>query len=187
MATTATARRPSGQVRRRIAALVLLVALVYSGVAIGQALTATDLGNSGTEAIKLERETFETGLEDILVVDNRQLELQASDETAAGDTPPGVEANTAAYPDVRTSLTTGNYTYMFDMHELTVGSWTNDLPDNFTIQVYGYDGASTTLLATLYSKQAQEKTQAIEGVTVSVDSGSTVQDAITWSIAISRQ
>ena len=187
MATTATARRPSGQVRRRIAALVLLVALVYSGVAIGQALTATDLGNSGTEAIRHERETFANGLEDVIDVDNHQLVLQATDETAAGDVPPGVEANSAAYPDVRTSLTTGNYTYMFDMHELTIGGWTNDLPDNFTIQVYGYDGASTTLLATLYSQQAQEKTQAIEGVTVSVDSGSTDQYALTYSIVISRQ
>ena len=185
MARIATARRGSSQIWYRTLALAVLAAVIYSGVAISQALTATDLGG-GTESIRIERETFETGLEDILVVDNRQLVLQATDETAAGDTPPGVEAATAPYPDVRTSLTTGNYTFAFDVHEIINDGWQKGV-DNFTYQVYGYDGVDTTLLATLYSQQDKERSQAIEGVTVSVDSGSTVQDAITFSIVVSRQ
>ena len=185
MATTATARRPSSQIRRRIAAVVLLVALVYSGVAIGQALTATDLGNSGTESIRLERETFANGLEDLVDVDNHQLVLQSSNQPAIGNSPPGVEAAVAAYPGARTALVINNYTYIFDMHELTIGGW--QAGDDFTIQVYGWDGASSNLLGTLYSKQDGVNDSSIEGVTVSVDSGSTDQYALTYSIVISRQ
>jgi len=185
MATTATARRPSGQVRRRIAALVALVALVYSGVAIGQALTATDLGNSGTESIRLERETFANGLEDIIDADNHQLVLQVGDETALGDTPPGIEAKRVPYATVRTNLTDGNYTYTFGMHEHTVGSWQSG--DDFTIQVYGWDGASSNLLGTLYTKQNAVYPNDLEGAVVSVDSGSTDQYALTYSIVLSRQ
>ena len=185
MATTATARRPSSQIRRRIAAVVLLVALVYSGVAIGQALTATDLGNSGTESIRLERETFANGLEDIIDVDNHELVLQVGDETALGDTPPGVEAKRVPYAAVRTNLTDGNYTYTFDMHELAIGSWQSG--DDFTIQVYGFDGVDTSLLGTLYTKQNAVYPNDLEGAVVSIDSGSTDQYALTFSIVISRQ
>ena len=185
MATTATARRPSSQIRRRITALVALVALVYSGVAIGQALTATDLGNSGTESIRLARENFSNGLAYLIAVDAHQLVLQVGNETALGDTPPGIEAKRVPYAIVRTNLTDGNYTYTFAMHELAIGSWQPG--DDFTIQVYGWDGASSNLLGTLYTKQNASFPSDYEGAVVSVDSGSTDQYALTYSIVLSRQ
>ena len=170
--------------RWRIVALAAVVALLYSSFALVNTLTGTDLGG-GTESVKLARETFANGLEDIVDVDNHQLVLQGSDESTVGDSAPGVEAAVAAYPDVRTALVTNNYTYIFHMHELAVDSWQNG--DDFTIQVYGWDGASSNLLGTLYTKQDTVNNSSIEGVTVSVDSGSTDQSALTYSIVISRQ
>ena len=185
MAATVATRLPSSQIRRRIAALVALVALVYSGVTIGQALTATDLGNSGTESIRLARETFTNGLAHLIAVDNHQLVLQVGNETALGDTPPGVEAKKVPYATVRTNLTDGNYTYSFSMHEHAVGSWQPG--DDFTIQVYGYDGVDTSLLATLYTRQNASFPNDFEGAVISIDSGTTDQYAITFSIVIARQ
>ena len=184
MVSTITAERASRPIWRRTAVLVALAFVVSSGMTIGGALTATDLGG-GTESIRLARETFANGLEDIVDVDNHQLLLQGSDETAAGDSAPGVEAAAAAYPDAHTALIQDNYTYAFDMHEVAVDSWQNG--DDFTIQVYGWDGASSNLLGTLYSKQDTVENSDIEGVAVSVDSGSTDQYALTYSIVLSRQ
>ena len=111
--------------------------------------------------------------------------LQGGDESAAGDAAPGVEATTAVYPDVRTDLLTGNYTYVFDMQEVAVDSWQNG--DDFVIEVYGYDGSDSNLLATLYSKQDTVDDSNIEGVTVSVDSGTSNQYALTYGIVLVRQ
>ncbi len=169
---------------RRLVMLAALLAIVSSSIAAATSLTATDLGG-GTESIRLARETFANGLEDIIDVDNHQLVLQGSDESAAGDSAPGVEAAIAAYPDVRTDLVTDNYTYIFDMHEVAIDSWQSG--DDFTIKVYGYDGAVSNLLSTLYCKQDTVDDSNIEGVTVSVDSGTTDEYALTYGIVLARQ
>jgi len=184
MARTATARRGSSQIWYRTLALAVLAAAIYSGMTVGGALTATDLGG-GTESIRLGRETFANGFEDIVDADNHQLVLQVGNETAVGDSAPGVDVNKAPYPDVRTDLTDGNYTYVFDLHEPAIGSWQDE--DDLRIQVYGYDGVDTTLLGTLYAKQDFVRENKVEGVTVSIDSGTTDEYALTFSIVLSRQ
>lgn len=184
MAPTVATRRPSRRTWRRVAALGALVVIIFCGVTVSGALTATDLAG-GTESIRLARETFVNGLGDLVDVDNHRLVLQAADENAKGDTAPGVEAASSGYPDVGTALIQDNYSYVFDMHEVAADNW--QVGDDFTIQVYGFDGVDSTLLGTLYSKQDTAEAGDIEGVMVSIDSGSTDQYAITFNIVISRQ
>ena len=103
---------------------------------------------------------------------------------AAGTSAPGIESNDIL-PAVNNALTKNNYAYRFEMKESGATTW--QLGENFKIEVYGDDGATITLLATVYTQQATVDDANVEGVTVTVDLGSssTIHDA--FDIVITRQ
>ena len=153
-------------------------ALVMS---VGVVTTVTS-SNLGTSNIKLATESF---------IDDPDVSVTAvgvlkngANAGAAGTSAPGVEGN-ATLPAVNNALTKNNYAYRFEVKESTIAAW--QLGENFKIEVYGDDGATTSLLATLYTQQGTVDDSNAEGVTVTVDLGSssTIHDA--FDIVITRQ
>ena len=56
-------------------------------------------------------------------------------------------------PALRTNLSKNHYAYRFKLEERTANSF--QLNENLKIELYGYNGWATTLLATLYAEQRQ--------------------------------
>ena len=153
-------------------------ALVMS-VGVVTTVTSTNLGTSN---IKLATESF-TDDPDVSVVAVGVLKSGAN-AAAAGTSAPGIESNDIL-PAVNNALTKNNYAYRFEMKESGATTW--QLGENFKIEVYGDDGATITLLATVYTQRATVDDANVEGVTVTVDLGSssTIHDA--FDIVITRQ
>lgn len=153
-------------------------ALVMS---VGVVTTVTS-SNLGTSNIKLATESF-TDDPDVSVSAVGILKNVAN-AAAAGTSAPGTEANDTL-PGVNNTLTKNNYAYRFEMKESGVAAWQSG--EDFKIEIYGDDGAATSLLATVYTRQSTVDDVNIEGVTVTVDLGSSsaVHDA--FDIVITRQ
>lgn len=157
----------------------LLILAAIAGAAIVD-VGAQDSINLGSIDYALESQKFVgNGLEVLVAVRQKTIALSATG-TAAGTSPPGIEA-TDALPDAQTALVASNYEFRFEMKEVVATSWQSG--DNFRIDVSG----NGTLLGTVYSKQATANDSTIEGVTVHIDSGSTDKYLYAWSIEISRQ
>ena len=169
----------------RATLLGLVGALLTTGFVVVYAnISATDLG-AGDEEISLSVNTFVDDTE--VTVDNSAIGIVSATAGALGDTTgTAVETVIAAYAPVNNALTADRYSYAFDMHETAVADWLAG--EQFRIRVYGYDsaGPTSTLLATLYTKQVTAVGATIEGVRVTVDLGSTSAVKDNFDIIIDR-
>ncbi len=159
------------------ALLLGIVGALLMSFMVAQAVTSTNLG---TSSVSLATETFTDDAD--VTVTAVGVGVVGSNTAAAGDSAPGVEI-VDTLPAVNNALTKNNYFYRFDVQESgidTLGS-----AENLKIEVYGDDGSTTTLLATLYTQQVTVDAANAEGVTATVDVGSTVHDS--YDIIVSRQ
>ncbi len=84
---------------------------------------------------------------------------------------------------INNALTKNNYFYKFDVEESGLDTLTTS--ENLKVSVYGDDGSTTTLLATLYMLQGSADPSNVEGATVTVDVGSTIHN--NYDIVVERQ
>lgn len=135
--------RLGGRTLRWAIFLGLIGALVM-GFAVASTVTSTNLGNSN---VKLATETF-TDDADLSVV-AKGIKLIQTTTAAAGTSAPGVEV-ASPLGVVNNALTKNNYAYEFEVKESGVATLQSG--ENLKIEVYGDDGTTTTLLATLYTQ-----------------------------------
>ncbi len=155
--------RPSrSQVLKGLIILVLISALLQSFTIVD----AWSVANSG-DILSRGSETFAADTNTI--VTSKGIHKVGSDSPAAGDIASGVEATTSM-PQMNNILASGHYTYVLEVKEAAVDSWS--VGDRLTVEVYGRTNSSTDKLATLYIRQGTANDDAIEGVTATVDVGS---------------
>ena len=172
-----------GSVLRR-AIVFAAFATVFAGMGITYAaIVATDLAPTpGDENIALGFNTFVSDSGTELV--NADLVFSTATLSAAGTSPPGVEA-TPGMPAIRNALTRGNYAYTFQVRE--TGNTTWQIGADIRIRLFSDDGTTSKLEATLYAQQAVKDDAAIDGVTVTVDLGSSTSVPIRYDIFVDRQ
>ncbi len=168
----------------RPAFILGLAAAVLMSVVVVNALTATDLGNSGTESIDVAVNTFQDDAD--VTVTRLGLFKSTTTTAAVGDSAAGVEA-TSALPAVNNALTRDNWAYRFTVTESGNTAWQSG--EDFRFDVYGSVGSSseTDELATLYCQQAVVDDGAIDGVTATIDLGSATIVHDTFDILVRRQ
>ncbi len=166
----------------RPAFLFGLIGAVLTGFMVANAVTTTNLG---TTSISLDRETFSDD-PDVFVTAQRIFKAVNPDAgSPIGDTPTGIEATTAL-PLLRNTIVKKEWVFEFELKEIAVDSFSSG--ENFKVEVYVDDGASTSLIATLYMKQEDLVDDgAVEGVLVKASSGLTDIVGDVFSILISRQ
>ena len=86
---------------------------------------------------------------------------------------------------VNNALVKNNYAYEFELKESGVA--TLQSAENLKIEVFGDDGSTTSLLATLYTQQGTVDDTNVEGVTVTVDLGSPTVVHDNFDIIVNRQ
>ena len=163
------------------AVLLGLIGSLLMAVMVMNAVTTTNFGNS---AVKLTKETFSDDA-DVAVAAKRIFRIKNSDVAPpAGGSAPGVDI-TSALPQVNNNLTKNHYAYEFEVKES--GGDTLGSAENLKIEVFMDDGSTTTLLATLYTQQTTLENGVVEGVTVTLDTGSSNVLGDLFSIFITRQ
>jgi hypothetical protein len=163
----------------RWAILLGVIGALFTGFMLVNTVTSTSLGTSD---VKLANETFSDDSDITLV--RKGIKLVQTTTAAAGTSAPGVEI-ASALPAVNNALTQNNYAYEFEVKES--GVTTLQSGENLKIQIYGDDGTTTTLLATLYTQQATVDDVSVEGVTVTVDLGSATTVHDDFDIVVTRQ
>lgn len=156
--------------------LGIIGAFLMSFVAVNTLSNTTS-----TRTVALVNETFASDAD--VSVTFIGLSKANSNQAAAGNTAPGVEA-TSALPNVQTALTKNNYVYGVEIKETAVASW--PATRQYKVEVYGDDGTTTSLLATLYAQQATADATAIDGVTVKIDTGSSSTAYDSYSLIVTR-
>ena len=165
--------------------LAALAAIASGTLVAYTAISATDLAPSpGDEQITLAVNSYIADSD--VTVDSADVTIVGSTAAAVGDSPSGIEADTGLSV-VNNALTADNYGYTFVVKESGVDAWSTS--EDFRIRVFGFDasGPTSTLLATLYMQQASADVGAVEGVTVTVDLGSSTQIYDNFDIIIDRQ
>lgn len=165
--------------------IAVVTALVAGTAGVYTAISATDLAPSpGDESIAPGVNSFIADAE--VVFANADVSIVPSSGGAVGGSAPGVEA-TSALPAVNNALTADNYSYTFEMKESANTDW--QAGEDFRIRVYGYDsaGPTNTLFATLYVQQAVVDDAAIDGVTVTVDTGVNASVFDNYDVIVDRQ
>ena len=159
-------------------ALILgVIGALMTSFMVAQAVATTNLGTSN---VKLATEAF-TDDTDVSVAALGTGVIQ-SNASALGTSPAGEEI-TSGLPPVRNAHSRNNYFYKFEVKG--TGNTTLGSAENLKIEVYGDDGSTTTLLATLYTQQVTLEGSAIEGVTATVDVGTVLHN--NYDIIVSRQ
>ena len=152
-------------------ALMLGVAgALLSSFMVAQAVSSTSLG---TTTLKLADQSFSDDTA-VAVSSNGVKVVPTTDAVAVGTSSPGT-AITNSLPEVTTAVTQGNYAYEFVVQESGLNTLTGS--ETYRIEIYGTTGSTTSLLATLYMNQASAEVGAFEGVTGTVDLGTTVPDS----------
>ena len=160
-------------------ALILgILGAILTGFTVANTVTSTTLGNA---SIKLASEVF-TDDGDVAVAAVGILKV-ASNTAAAGSSPTGV-AMALGLPAVNNTLTKNNFAYRFEVKESSAD--TLIVGEDLKIEVYGDDGTTTTLLATLYAAGVTADSN-IKGVTATVDLGSTTVVHNSFNIVVTRQ
>ena len=83
------------------------------------------------------------------------------------------------------ALTKGNYAYKVEIKKASATSFQSG--ENLKIEMYGDDGSTNALLATFYSQQSTVDDANVEGVTVTVDLGSSSTIHSSFDVIVSRQ
>ena len=149
------------------------------GFMVVNTVTSTSLG-SGT--VKMATETFADDA-DITIVKKGVKLIQTTISASAGA--PGVDVTGPTLANVNNALTKNNYAYEFEVKES--GATTLQSAENLKIEVYGDDGSTTTLLATLYTQQSSVDDANVEGAIVTVDLGSATVVHDNFDIIVNRQ
>ena len=169
------------------ALLLGVIGAMLTSYMVVNTVSSTDISPAGGSGISLSSQTF-TDDTQITVVSNGIKVIPSTDGTAVGDTPGGEVEATDALPEVTTAVTKGNYAYEFEVKETLVADWAaTDGTDDLKIEVYGDDGSTTTLLATFYAKQGVLQATLIEGVTGTVDLGSSSSIYDTFDVIVTHQ
>ncbi len=119
-----------------------------------------------------------------VIVTSTGIRKISSTIAAVGDSAPGVEA-TGALPQVNNALIKDHYAYGFHVKEATPDSWR--IGDNLKIEVYGDNGSSTVLLATLSVQQSKAEHTTVEGVSATIDVGSSNSIPDRFDIIVTRR
>jgi hypothetical protein len=164
----------------RWAILLGVIGALFTGFMLVNTVTSTSLGTSD---VKLANETFSDDSDITLV--RKGIKLVQTTTAAVGTSAPGQVEITSALPAVNNALTQNNYAYEFEVKESGVTTLQSD--ENLKIEVYGDDGTTTTLLATLYTRQATVDDASVEGVTVTVDLGSATTAHDDFDIVVTRR
>ena len=136
---------------------------------------------SQTSAVTLANETFTADVDSATTF--KGLSKATTAAAAAGATAPGVEA-TNVLPVVQTALIKNNYVYTVEFKEAGITSW--PAGRQYKIEVYGDDGTTVSLLATVYTQQATADASNIDGVTIKVDTGSASTTYNSYSIIVTK-
>lgn len=156
-----------------------VIGMLLMSVTVVTTVTSTNLGSS---SVKLGTEAFSNDTDVSIIA--KGIKLIKTSAAAAGDSASGVEV-TSALPAINNTLTKNNYAYEFELKEASVANLQSG--ENLKIQVYGDDGTDTTLLATLYTQQSIVDDVNVEGVTVTIDLGSSSTIHNNFDILITRQ
>ena len=169
------------------ALLLGVIGAMLTGFMVVNTVSSTDISPAGGGAIKLVGQTFSDDTQ-ITVASNGIKVVPSTDAVAVGDTLGGEVEATDSLPEVTTAVTKGNYAYEFEVKESAVADWAAiDGTDDLKIEVYGDDGSTTTLLATFYAKQGVLQATLIEGVTGTVDLGSSSTIYDTFDVIVTHQ
>ena len=160
-----TSRFSTTTIKRGI--IIGVAGALLMGVMVAQAVSSTNLG---TTTVKLTDESFSDDLS-VTVASNGIKIVPATDAVAVGTSSPGT-AVTSGLPEVTTAVTAGNYSYEFEVKESGLNTLTGS--ETYRIEVYGTTGATNSLLATFYMNQASAEAGAVEGVTGTIDLGTSI-------------
>lgn len=94
--------------------------------------------------------------------------------TAAVSSDNSEEATIAAFGALNNALTAGDYSYAFDVFESGVDTWLAS--QTYTIRVWETTSGVTTSLGTYNTVQGTAVAATVEGVTITLNLGSTVPD-----------
>ena len=141
---------------------------------------ASSFASGGTTSFRASQ-TFSDDVD--LVVTARGVSKIGSTATASRGAGAGVEA-TSALPAVNTPLNRGNYAYQFDVKESSPAGLRAG--ERFRIEVYADYGSSTPLLAAIYMQQVTADDTSLEGLTITVDVGSSVSIPDRFDIIVTR-
>ncbi len=169
-------------VKRGILLAAFATLLASVGVTYA-AITATDLAPTpGDEAVLLGLNTFVADPDTEFA--SADIAISIASASAAGDSQPGVEAD-STLPAVNNPVTRGNYGYTFVVRETSNTAWGAD--EDRRVRIWSDDGTTTTLEATLYIRQATVDGGAIDGVTLTIDLGSTTTIDDRYDIVVDLQ
>ena len=142
-------------------------------------VTTVTSSSLGTGSIKLGNRSFTNDA--TVTLNGLGTGLGTATGGPLGASSPGVEA-TFPLGAVNNNLTAGNYIYQVELQEFAITSWTGSPAEIYKIEVYG----DNALLATLFTTQGTAN-GTVEGVTVTVDLGSTTTAHDHFDIIIDRQ
>jgi hypothetical protein len=169
------------------ALLLGVIGAMLTSYMVVNTVSSSDITPAGGGAIKLASQTFSDDTQ-ITVSSNGIKLVPSTDGTPVGDTLGGEVEATSSLPEVTTAVTKGNYAYEFEVNESSAADWAEtDGTDDLKVEVYGDNGSTTTLLATFYIKQGVLEGSSIEGVTGTVDLGSSSTIYNTFDVVITHQ
>ncbi len=152
---------------------------LFQGFMVVEAFSFSDAGTTSFRG----SETF--GDDPDIVVASEGIVIISLATPGVGDNAPGVEV-TSALPAVNNALTQNHLAYRFLVKERAPGSWSAG--EQFRIEVYGaYNGSTNSLLATLYMEQSKADDMRVEGVTATLDVGSSSSFPDRFDIIVTRQ
>lgn len=169
------------------ALLLGVIGAMLTSYMVVNTVSSSDITPAGGGAIKLASQTFSDDTQ-ITVVSNGIKIVPSTDSSPVGDTLGGEVEATSSLPEVTTAVTKGNYAYEFEIKESSAADWAEtDGTDDLKVEVYGDNGSTTTLLATFYIKQGVLEGGSVEGVTGTVDLGSSSTIYNTFDVVITHQ
>ncbi len=168
--------RWQGRIVKGLIALGVMIVLFQSFMVVDASSFA---GGGGASARATETFTDDADV----IVTSTGIRKISSTMATLGSAAPGVEV-THDLPAVNNALTKNHYAYTFQVKEVAPSSW--KVGDELTIEVYG-DAASTPLLATLYIQQSKADDGYVEGVTATIDVGSSTSIPGRFDIIVTRQ
>jgi len=172
--------------RSRRTTNALLIGALMSllvGIATVSTLTAQDLNPLGAavENLELTSNTFQDDGH-VTVVRTGFLKAAAA-VSAAGDSATGLDATAAFATAINNAISEGNWTYRFTIEETTDSDWPSTR--EYKVEVYQAIGGDTTLNTTLWFKNSVDGAGP-EGVTATIDLGSSTVVPDSFSIIVSR-
>ena len=155
-----------------------MIGALLMRVVVVQSVSSTTLGSG---SLKLDTQSYSDDSAVTIAAKGIKV-IGSTDGTPGGTTSPGT-AVSSSLPEVTTAVTKNNYAYVFEVKESGDNTLTGS--ETYKIEVYGDNGITTSLLATFYMNQASAEALAVEGVTATVDVGSSTDNS--YDIVVTKQ